>query len=281
MNTLLFNINHKTMNKLTIRTLLLATIAVSVAACGNKKKQKEEIEVKKQEIAQVVTNYVYPLPSSIEIAEMLNEIEASYILGISNAPENISNYTTEVKKALNLGIYLSDLSYASVYKRKQAAEDYLSTCESLIRQLHVDDSFQSDLATEIKEQMDNRDSLVSLMTTATQNVYSDLHQKGQKELAYLMVTGAWTETMYLTLIISENTPLNKQIVSTIIFQHKSLLETIKLLEEMHGESTVRPILAALKGIKSTFDQEDPNSLTKKQFNQLTAKVSALRNQIVE
>lgn len=269
------------MNRLTIKILLLATVVLTLAACGNKKNQKEEIEVKKQEIARVVTNYVYPLPSSIEVAEMLNEIEAAYILGITNAPENSSNYTSDSKKALNLGVYMSDLSYASVYKRKQAAEDYLSTSEALIRQLHVDDSFQNGLAQNIKAQLDNRDSLVALMTTATQNVYSDLHKKGQKELAYLMGAGAWTETMYLTLIISENTPLNAQIINTIIFQHKSLIEIIKLLEEMHESAATRPILAALKGVKNTFDQEDPSALSKVQIAQLKAKINALRSQIVE
>lgn len=269
------------MNKLTTKILLLATVVLTLAACGNKKKQKEEIEVKKQEIAEVVTNYVYPLPSSIEVAEMINKIEAAYILGVTNNPENSANYTTDGQKALNLGVYLSDFSYASVYKRKQAAEDYLSTCEGLIRQLHVDNSFQDGLATKIKAQMNNRDSLTTLMTTATQNVYGDLHKKGQKELAYLMVAGAWTETMYLTLIISENTPLNQAIISTIIFQHKSLVEAIKLLDEMKESSTVRPILAALKGIKKTFDQEDPSALTQDQVVELTAKVNALRAQIVK
>lgn len=269
------------MNKLTTKILLLVVLALSIAACGSKKKQKEEIEVKKQEIAKVLNNYVYPLPSSFEVADMLNNIEAAYILGITNAPENSENYTSEAKKALNLGVYLSDLSYASVYQRKQAAEDYFTTCEGLIRQLHVDGSFQDGLAANIKEQMDNRDSLISLMTTATQNIYSELHQKSKKDLAYSMVAGAWTETMYLTLVIAENTPLNAQIVNTIIFQHKSLVEVIKLLEEIGEESSIRPILAALKGIKNTFDQEDPSALTVTQVKQITAKVNALRTQIVE
>lgn len=269
------------MKKLTINILVLAIAMLTVSACGSKKKQKEEIEVKKQEIAHVVTNYVYPLPSSIEVAEMLNEIEAAYILGISNAPENSSNYTTDSKKASNLGVYITDLSYASVYKRKQTAEEYLNTSEGLIRELHVDKSFQNGLAQKIKEQIYHRDSLVSLMTTATQNIYSELHQKGQKELAYLMVAGAWTETMYLTLIISENTPLNAQIINTIIFQHKSLIEVIKLLEELNDDASIRPVLAALQGIKNTFDKEDPSALTKTQVKQLSAKVNALRAQIVE
>ncbi len=269
------------MKKLSINILLLSSLILMLAGCGNKKKQKEEIEVKKQEIAQVVSDYIYPLPSSFEIADMLNNIEAAYILGITNSTENLISYKNDVKKALNLGTYLSDLSYASVYQRKKAAEDYFNTCETLIRNLRVDDSFKEEISEEIHEQMENRDSLISLMTTVTQSVYSDLHKKGKKDLAYLMVTGAWVETMYITLIVSDNTPLNADIVNTIIFQHKSLVETIKLLEEVEEISAINPILVALKGIKNTFDQEDPSALTQDQVEQLTSKINALRSQIIE
>lgn len=269
------------MKNLNISTILLVILALSLTSCANKKKQKEELEVKKTEIAQIVSDYVYPLPSSFELMDMLNEIEAAFIIGISNSAEDVSKYETESKQALNLGVYLTDLSYAAIYHRNQSAQDYLGACESLVRTLHVDNSFQDGFTTNVSENIDNREVLVDLLTSATQSVYGDFHRKGHTALASLMVAGAWTETMYLTLIVSENTPLNAQIIKTVIFQHKSLIETIALLEESKDAPSVSPILAALKGIKNTFDKEDPSSLSADQVTQLKAQVNALRSQIVE
>ncbi len=268
------------MKNLKISTLILASV-VLFASCANKKKKEAELEIKKGEIEKVVTDYVYPLPSSFELMDMLNEIEAAFIIGISNAPENVGQYETRPKQALNLGVYLLDLSYASIYNRKQSAQDYLVASEALVRELHVDDAFEEGFVARVSENIDNRDELVDLLSSATQSVYGDFHRKGNKELAYLMVAGGWIEAMHLTLTISENTPLNQQIINTIIFQHQSLLETIALLEEVKEAPSVSPILTALMGIKNTFDQEDPSALTVDQVKTLTKQVIALRAHIVE
>ncbi len=257
-------------------------VALGTTSCVNKKKQKkEELDVKKNEIAQVVSDYVYPLPSSFEIMDKINEIEAAYIIGISNAPEEVEKYTTPEKQALNLGIYLVDFSYAAVYHRKQGAQGYLSSCEKLVRELHIDESFQNDFASQVSENIENRNALVDLLTTATQNAYSDFYKKDQTPLAALMVAGAWTEAMYLTLIVSDNTPLNTEIVSTIVFQHESLLKTIKLLENSGDNETANHILTSLNSIKNIFDEEDPKSLTANQVEQLKGMVTTLRSQLVK
>lgn len=261
--------------------LILLAIATLLSSCGNKKKQNEELEVKKAEIAHVVSNYVYPLPSSFELMDMLNEIEAAFIIGISNPASDVAKYETEAKQAINLGVYLADISYAAVYQRKQSVQDYLSSSEVLIRKLHVDGSFDENFSSDIANLVDNKDSLISVITDATQNMYGEFHRQGKQDLANLMAAGAWVEAMHLTLIVSDNTPLNANIIKAIIYQHQSLIETIDLLEEVKDNKDVAPVLAALKGIKNTFDKEDPSALTAKQVTELTSQTEALRAVLVK
>ena len=269
------------MKNFTFSTLLLLVLSVTFFSCANKKKQKEELDVKKSEIATIVSDYVYPLPSSFELMDMLNAIDAAYIIGITNEAEKASTYENKDKQALNLGVYLSDFSYASIYNRKQSAQEFLGACELLVRDMHVDDSFPTGFVTQVSDQVENRDSVVSFITKATQHVYGDFHRKGHKDLAYLMVAGSWTEAMYLTLIVADNTPLNAQIVNTIVFQHKPLVATIALLQEVENNVTISAILAALQGINETFNTEDAGSLTMDQVEQLTAQTNALRALIIE
>jgi hypothetical protein len=267
------------MKHLKISTIAFLAVILLLSSCANKKKEKEELQVVKSEIAHIVSNFVYPLPSSFELMEMLNEIEAAYIFGITNPTTDVEKYTRQEKQALNLGIYLSDLSYTSIYRRKQAAQEYLSSCEKLVRALHVDRAFQEGFIANVADNIDDKDTLVSLITDATQNIYSEFHRKDKTDLAHLMVAGAWVESMYLTLIVSENTPLNAQIIKTVIFQHESLLETIILLESSNEKPEV--LIAALEGMKNTFSQEDPNALTVEQVKDLSSQVNALRAHLVK
>lgn len=267
------------MKQLKFSTIVLLTMIISLSSCANKKKKEQQLEVKKGEIAHIVSDYVYPLPSTFDLMDMLNEIEAAYILGITNPAADIEKYQVKTKQAINLGIYLSDLSYAAIYRRKQASQEYLESCQTLVRKLHVDGAFDGNFVANVAENIDNKDTLVSLITNTTQDIYSEFHRKDETDLAYLMVAGAWVESMYLTLIISENTPLNAQIINAILYQQNSLSKTLELLES----SSEKPeaLITALLGIKNTFDQESAGSLTVDQVTKLTSQVNALRAHFIK
>ena len=55
----------------------------------------------------------------------------------------------------------------------------------------------------IRENFDNRDTLVTVLTDAFDRTYALMVDAGQVNLALLMVGGAWVEGMYLTLAVSE------------------------------------------------------------------------------
>src|SRR6056297_1934285 len=99
--------------------MVILAIAVTFSLSGCKKTQNEEGEqekteqekISKTEIKEKVSEVVYPLPSTFEITETLNEIGASFIISLTNDVENADQYVTEEKQALNLGVYSADLSY--------------------------------------------------------------------------------------------------------------------------------------------------------------------------
>ena len=83
---------------------------------GDQKKiEIEEVE----ELTRELEEAVYPLPTSAEVIKMLTELELGYMIGISNPVENISRYSTSGRKAINMGIYGADVSYATLYNMNQ------------------------------------------------------------------------------------------------------------------------------------------------------------------
>src|SRR5690606_28686195 len=101
-----------------------------LSACNMKRKSSGDNAestdtLEKTRVEQDVREFVYPLPTTFEVTEMLNRIGAAYILTLSNPVSNVERYLTEKAKAINLGVYSADLSYASTYNQKQATIDYM------------------------------------------------------------------------------------------------------------------------------------------------------------
>ena len=72
---------------------------------------------------------VYPLPTSAEVIKMLSELEVGYILGIANPVDNARKYLTSSGKAINMGVYGADLSYATLYNIQQEVINYLDAIQ--------------------------------------------------------------------------------------------------------------------------------------------------------
>src|SRR5690606_2848690 len=107
--------------------------------------------------------------------EMLNRIGASYILNLSNPVSNVERYLTEKSKALNLGVYSSDLSYASTYNQKQATIDYMDVSKKLIDALNVSAAISPDILEQIEAEQENKEELVALITNTFFDTYEYLN----------------------------------------------------------------------------------------------------------
>ena len=78
--------------------LILFALVVGVVACKHVDKKKDGGQtvkpLVKKAIESKVKDIVYPLPTTFELASMLNRIGADYIIGLSNPSENAAKYFT-------------------------------------------------------------------------------------------------------------------------------------------------------------------------------------------
>jgi hypothetical protein len=273
------------LRKLTV-VLLSGFFLISIASCSGGKKSdttsndSTKSSLDKEEFEQKVKDVVYPLPTAFEVTEMINKIEASYIIGLSNELSNVDNYFTDKDQALNLGVYSADLSYASTYNMQQEVMSYMEASESLIVELGITGAFSKDFVGDVEANIDNKEKLTELVTNSFYNTYEYLVKGGKEDLSLLVLAGSWIEGMYISCNISKTVYNNPELVKIILHQKSSLTKLIELLEPHTAHETIQEVLNQLKPIKIIYDSVDEMGITEIQLNEIIKQSETLRTQVI-
>lgn len=263
----------------------MSIILIAVSSCKNTAKDPGANQVKiedvKDQIGQEVSNFVYPLPASHEVTDMLNRIGIPYMLGTSNSVENVNKYFTAKSKAYNIGVYGSDLSYANTYQMTQETMLYLEAITQLGNDLGISSIYNEDLLSGIEENINNKDTLVEIITTTVYDTYDFLNKNGKGDLALLMVAGGWIEAMYLTTNVSANVANNPEIVSIIYAQKTSLGNLMEILNNRSEEANIQELIENFAPVIEAYAKVKNDEMTEEQVSAILFAIEDLRKIIID
>jgi len=152
---------------------------------------------------------------------MLTDLEVGYMIGISNPVENSKKYFTSQSRAINLGGFGADLSYATLYNQQQEVISYLDAIRSLANELNMSKIYNEELYNKIKQNFDNKNELVKILTSSFNDTYSYLKDNDEQPLPCLLSEERWVEGMYLTTHVSEAAYQVAGISKVLLEQKKS------------------------------------------------------------
>lgn len=266
--------------------MLVAVIIIAIAggySCKNRgesKKQKELSTIEKGVIDQKIEENVYPLPTSAEVIKKLTDMDLGYILGATNPPVNKKNYIESYKRSVNLGIYGADLSYSTLYNMQQDVVDYLAAMREMANEQNLTKIYDESLYDKIKANVDNRDTLVTILTDAFDHTYAYMVDADQANLALLMVGGAWVEGMYLTMAVSESGQ-HLSGFEEVLLDQKSSFELFQELAQPHSDDQyVSRLLATMQPVRDIYATLG-TSLTMEQIEALKKAINKVRAELVQ
>ncbi len=262
---------------------LLTTTLILFSGCNTTPKKQDAGIPKTPEVApreDVVKDLSgYEVPTSYDITKHIYQAGAPYILSLSNGPEKASEYITQRDKVLNLGVYAADLCYATTYMMKQGTMNYLEASKILIEDLGISTTFNTTYAERIEENIDNRDSLIAVVTESFDDTWNYLVENQQDILARLVVCGSWIEGVYITTNVALKAIDNTAFLEALARQKKSLNELVNLLEAVKDVEEVSDLYKGLYDIQEFYDGVG-DIMTDEQLKILEGKIGTLRNSIV-
>ena len=247
----------------------------------------------------------YSLPSPLETAMLIKNAGANYDSDLLNKVENTSKYKTNLKMALNLGIYTTDLSYASLFDQTQATLSYINAAKKMADGLEILDAIDEATIRRLEENINNRDVIIDIISETLLNSNSFLEDKGLQNTSAIILVGGWVEGLHIaTSLVAPGSDLKtNKLVERIVDQKLSLNIVVSLLENNKDNPEVQILLKDVAELKTIYDKitieqseitpvEDPNTnvtmlksestinMTQEVFNELSKKVNELRTRYI-
>jgi hypothetical protein len=247
-----------------MRIVVLGVLVALMTACGSEKKTDEQAFLEGLDSTKatgpsisegVIGDVLQRIPAPLEISVLLKESGKKYNASYLNSPDNISKYNSNYKKALNLGVYGTDLGYTNIYEQNNDGVKYMGSIKSLADGLNIGQFFDIETIGRLATNSKNLDSLLLITTQNFNSINHYLQTQDRSNLSVLFLTGGWLEALHILCEVAAANPTNKEMQETI-GEQKIILENIMLLLSFYKDSdpNMAALLADVDALKTAFDK---------------------------
>jgi hypothetical protein len=247
-----------------MKIVKFAIIALIITACSSDKKSSEQAflesldsEKTTQSAASeaAIAEILQQIPSPLEISVLLRQSGKRYNREILNSPDNLSQYNSNYKKALNLGIYGTDLGYTNIYEQNKDGVNYIEVIKRLADGLSIGQFFDIETIGRLASNSKNLDSLLLITTQNFNNINHYLQTQGRASVSVLLLSGGWLEALHITCNVAASDPSNT-LLQEKIGEQKVILNNIISLLTFYKETdqNMALLLADMQELRKVFEK---------------------------
>lgn len=210
----------------------------------------DDIQMSDESVGQIITS----VPNPVEMSVLLQQSDVVYSHELLNPTGNINNYSTNFERALNLGVYGTDLVYMNIYDRTVATVSYLRNVKDLAESLRIGQFFDYETLNRLSESSRNVDSVLYITNRGFDSMTRYLIDQGRSSIAVLIAYGTWIESVYIATKV-ETFPPNKDRIHQRIGEQKIVLDNILLLlSNYRNDERFEELFLDLLDLKKEFDK---------------------------
>lgn len=267
-----------------MRIFIIGILTACLVSCTTEKKPDDQEFLKSLEATEektgidedVINSILDQIPSPLEISVLLKESGSKFNGSLLNKSENLPKYNNNFKKALNLGVYGTDLGYTNIYGQNQDGIEYISSIKSLADDLNIGQFFDVETIGRLATNSKNLDSLLLITTLNFNHINHYLQTQGRDNLSVLLLTGGWLEAMQITCQVASKKP-SKELFEKI-GEQKIILEQILLLFSFYeNDSNMAGLLKDLEPLKASYEKININYTYKESSMEIVNGVAVIKD----
>lgn len=245
----------------------------------------------------------YRFPSPDEMFTIIDSIGLQFDNTLLLPAQNASKYLDSKSQALNLGVYVADLAYITLFQRYKESIDYLQVIHKLSDKLRISSAFDENLVDRIEKNISNFDSLSTISDDALTSLINYLVRNDKENTFAIISLGGFIEFYHLALNLVGDYKAENQTIQRIIDQKIAFENLVKYSYEYSDDPNVsscleivEPLSDFLKNItvvkaKTTITKSDDGriivgggdklKITEEEFNELKKLVTQIREKIIQ
>lgn len=220
------------------------------------------------------------IPSPVGMMNEVSKWGEPYNNELFNDTKKSNTYSSEFSKAINLGIYNTDLSFAMVNDKGADVLKYMRTVLVLSDALGLKGAVDQMVGKRAEKNLANKDSLLAILDEIFVKSDSYLRTNERVFTAASVFAGSWIESLYLTGKIAENSTnvdVKKRAYTHLWEQRFHLGNLIALLDEYKDKKDATALSNEFKTIHQEINViKDPKDMDEAKFTSISRKIFALR-----
>jgi hypothetical protein len=283
------------MNKLFLATSI--SLSMMLVSCGDKPSE---------EVAETVTSETPKDTTPVTVNE---ETKFKFDFAIANIPSPVGSVNElstwgvdynntiladskkqiaasgEFSKALVLGVYNIDMSYAMVNNKGEDVLKYMKTVVKISDELGLKSAVDQMVGKRAEQNLSNKDSLLEILDEIFVKSDSYLRTNERVYTASSVFAGSWVEGLYLTSKIAESVTdaaVKEKAYKHLWDQRFYLKNLTDLLNDYKDKKECVVLNDELKKIHTEIDAiKDPKNLKDAEFKSISSKIYALRASLIK
>jgi hypothetical protein len=201
---------------------------------------------------EVVGEILKQIPSPIETSVLIKKAGGSYAKDILNPSENAQNYSSNYKKALNLGVYGADLGYINIYEKSKESLYYLNSIKELSDGLNIGQFFDFETIKRLASNNKNADSLLNITTDNFNKINSFLYEQKRSDQSVLILTGGWLEGLNIMCQVAQKNK-NPKLYERIGEQKIIIDQLVLVLNNYESDNNIKQLNKDLKELQKIYE----------------------------
>jgi len=181
----------------------------------------------------------YSMPSPIELQTMIEQAGGYFRADLLHNPQTSSQYQTTDQQALALGVYGTDMSYATVFNQQQESLLFLAAAQRVSKKMGIHDPFNGDLIERANANMADKDSMLLIVSELYWELNSQLQEENRNQLGLIVLAAGWLEGIYLGTQIMDADKPEPEIAKVLMEQRFVAMQLNEMFTDYHNESFIR------------------------------------------
>jgi hypothetical protein len=287
------------------RIYLPVAMLLLFASCGGREKSVAEKTpglVIGGEDAGASPSSIYQMPTPNELFSLVRELAGEGHKRLLNPTTNADRYVSRMSRAVNFGVYSTDLVYASSFKLNVEVARYYLTTKKLAEELGISSAFTDADFIRLEQNLTRGDSLELISNNAYLKAYEKLEEEQMGSTLALVLAGGWVESMHLLISQVDAFGQSTAFTDRIAEQKVSLEHLLFIMDMYQDDADVAMVKDKLLVIRDVYDRMNVRhmpaparhttgrlilgddvdiDLTEETYNELMTAVRALREELIK